>query len=992
MKMSINSTWRYATTMLLLLFSLVTFGQERSVSGTVVDENGDPLPGVAVLVKGTTKGGTTNFDGEYKINLAEGEDILVVSYIGYQPQEIVVGSQSKIDIQLEVDSEQLDEVVVIGYGSVKKEDATGAIETVNANDFNQGAITSPQDLLNGKVAGVNITTSGGAPGAGSTIRIRGGSSLSASNDPLIVIDGVPIDTEGVAGMQNPLNSVNPNDIETFTVLKDASATAIYGSRASNGVILITTKKGTAGKIKIDYTGNVSVSIPRGEIDVLNANEYRDLTKSLYPSLTDQIGTSSTDWQSEVLSPSVSTDHNVSVAGTASETLPYRVSVGYTNQNGILNTSKLERYTGNVSLTPKFFDDHLAVNLNLKGMYIKNKFADTGAVGESVGFDPTRPVKDGSPWDYGHFTWLDASGNPIGLATQNPVAKLEYTDNTSDVKRTIGNLQLDYKFHFLPELKANLNVGYDYSWSDGSNVQQDSLKQTYPDIGYRSKFDQEKRNELLDFTLQYVKNLESINSKIDVMLGYSWQHFYREGSDYATNGDGSIEKTPYTPYKTENYLVSFFGRLNYTYAEKYLLTVTVRNDGTSRFSPDTRWGVFPAFALAWNMKKEGFLETSDAVSTLKLRLGYGLTGQQNINQGDYPYLPLYTSSTSTAYVQIGTNPDGSPIFSQTYRPNGYDANIKWETTTTYNAGIDFGFSDDRFTGSIDGYFRKTSDLLNVTPVPAGSNLNNQVLANIGDLENKGVEFNFNAKVISNSKLNWNIGFNVTYNQNEITKLQASDDPNYDGVYTGGIAGGTGLNIQVHSVGYPANSYFVLEQVYDNDGKPIEGVFVDRNGDGQITEGDRYRYKDSNADLFMGFNTNLSYGQWDFSLNGRVRLDNYVYNNVDSNNGVLDRVYQNGTWNNVTRDALNTGFKTGTTLQKYSNYYVQNASFLRLDNLMVGYNFKEVANGDINLRVYGTVNNIAVATKYNGLDPEVDGGIDNNVYPRPTTFLLGVNLGF
>ncbi|WP_205959807.1 SusC/RagA family TonB-linked outer membrane protein [Flammeovirga aprica] len=990
--MSINSTWRYATVMLLVMFSLVTFAQERSVSGKVVDENGDPLPGVAVLVKGTTKGGTTNFDGEYKITLSEGETTLSVSYIGYKTQDIVVGNQSIIDFQMEVDAEQLDEVVVIGYGSVKKEDATGSIETVNANDFNQGAITSPQDLLNGKVAGVNITTTGGAPGAGSTIRIRGGSSLSASNDPLIVIDGVPIDSEGVAGMQNPLNSVNPNDIETFTVLKDASATAIYGSRASNGVIIITTKKGSKGKIKIDYTGNVSYAVPNGKIDVLGGSEYSALAKQLYPNISDQVGTASTDWQREVIKGAVSTDHNVSVAGTAADKLPYRVSVGYTNQNGILETSNLERFTGNISLTPKFFDDHLSVNLNLKGMLVKNRFADNGAIGEAVSFDPTRPVKDGSPWDYGHFTWLDASGNPIVLATQNPVARLEYTNNTSDVRRSIGNMQLDYKLHFFPDLKANLNVGYDYSWSDGSNIQQDSLKATFPDKGFRSTFDQEKRTELLDFTLQYVKDIASIESKVDVMLGYSWQHFYRKGSDFATNGDGTIEKTPFTPYSTESYLVSFFGRLNYTFKDRYLLTVTVRNDGTSRFSPDTRWGLFPAFALAWNIKKESFLDTSDKVSTLKLRLGYGLTGQQNINQGDYPYLPLYTQSTTTADVQVGTNPDGSPIYSQTYRPNGYDANIKWETTATYNAGIDFGFLDDRFTGSLDGYIRYTSDLLNVTPVPAGSNLNNQVLANIGNLENRGFEFNFNAKVINNSKLNWNVGFNLTYNQNKITKLQASDDPSYDGVYTGGIAGGTGLNIQVHSVGYPSNSFFVLEQVYDNSGKPIEGVFVDRNGDGQITEGDRYRFQDPAADVFMGFNTNLAWKQWDFSLNGRVRFNNYVYNNVNSVNGVLDRVNQNGTWNNVTRDALETGFVTGTTLQKYSNYYVQNATFLRLDNLMLGYNFKEVAQGAINLRVYTTVNNLAVFTNYKGLDPEVDGGIDNNVYPRPTTFLLGVNLGF
>ncbi|MBB6462889.1 SusC/RagA family TonB-linked outer membrane protein [Flammeovirga kamogawensis] len=1000
MKMSINSTWRLATTMLLLLFSLVTFAQDRTVQGTVVDENGDPLPGVAVLVKGTTKGGTTDFDGKFKISLADGEDVLVVSYIGYMAQEVPVGNAATIDVFMEVDAEQLEEVVVIGYGSVKKEDATGSVQAIKASDFNQGAITSPQELLNGKVAGVQMTNSGGAPGAGSTIRIRGGSSLSASNDPLIVIDGVPIDNEGVTGMQNPLNTVNPNDIETFTVLKDASATAIYGSRASNGVIIITTKKGSSGKLKIDYSGNVSVATVPKKIDVLNANEFSDVLKQRYPNqaaVTDLLGSNTTDWQDEVYSNAISTDHNVAVGGSIADVVPFRASVGYTYNDGILETSHMDRTTVALNLTPSLLDDHLKVNVNAKYMNVQNTFADNGAIGSALRYDPTQQAKDpSSEYDRfgGYHAWLDAgTGDPITIATANPRALLDQKSNTSGVNRFVGNAQLDYKFHFLPELKANLNLGYDYSKSDGKTLVPTNAAFMYASGGQYSPYKQEKKNELLDFTLQYVKDLESIDSRLDVMVGYSWQHFWREEYSYTNNynDDQTPPQQPEKIFRTESYIVSFFGRLNYTFKDRYLLTATVRQDGTSRFSPETRFGLFPALAFAWNIKKEGFLSTSDAVSTLKLRAGWGITGQQNIGNGDYPYLNTYTASQNTADYEFYL-PDGTPYYSTTMRPGGYDKNIKWEETTTYNLGLDYGFLDDKITGSIDVYQRYTTDLLNVIPVPAGSNLTNQLLTNVGDLENKGIEFSVNYKAISTTDFHWDLGYNVTYNENKITKLTQVNDPNYKGVFTGGIAGGTGNTIQIHSEGYPASSFFVYEQVYDNNGKPLEGVYVDQNQDGLINDDDKVRKEDPAPNVYMGITSKMTYKNWDFSFAGRWNFGNYVYNNVASNSAYYTGMYTTtggGYLSNLNSDIKNTGFENP---QYFSDYYLQNASFFRLDNIMLGYNFNNIKNGAISMRVYGTVNNVFVVTPYKGLDPEISGGIDNDVYPRPRTFLVGVNVGF
>jgi TonB-dependent starch-binding outer membrane protein SusC len=978
--------------LLLFLLSLLIAAsgnaQQTTISGTVTDANtGEPLPGVTIAVKETTRGTITDFDGEYALEVEVGET-LVYSFVGYTAQEVTVGSATVLNIQLVQSVVGLDEVIVIGYGQVRKEDATGSVQAISSDDFNPGAITSPQELVTGKIAGVNITSGGGSPGEGATIRIRGGSSLSASNDPLFVIDGVPVDNDGITGMKNPLSTIHPSDIETFTVLKDASATAIYGSRASNGVIIITTKRGRKGMpLGIAYNQYFSLGTHANKIYPLSTSQFRSLVQERYannPNATRLLGNADTDWQSEIYRPAYGLDHNLSITGNIKD-MPFRASIGYSNQEGILKTDGLNRLTGSVGFNPSFFEDHLRVNVNLKGMIINNQFANRGAIGSAFSFDPTQPVYNGSPYG-GYFTWVQQNGDPIPIANMNPVAQLMLQDDRSTVYRSIGNTEFDYRFHFLPDLRAILNLGYDFSSSEGSNLVSEIAPWAYDKLnggGNDITYSQEKKNTLLDFYLNYVKDVDAIDSRIDAMVGYSWQHFWRAGESLNTNVRGTVVNSD-TDYETENYLVSFFGRLNYTFKERYLATFTLRNDGSSRFSPDTRWGLFPSVALAWRIAEESFLADSNVLSDLKLRLGYGITGQQNITDNDYPYMPRYTFGEPTASYQFGDT------FYRTYRPEGYDANIKWEETTTYNIGLDYGFIDNRISGAIDLYQRFTDDLINFIPVPAGTNLTNMILTNVGDLENKGIEFSINAIPVSKKELSWEIGFNAAYNENQITKLTAIDDPTYVGVETGGIAGGVGNNIQIHSVGFPANSFFVYEQVYDENGKPIEGLYVDRNGDGTITNEDRYRYKKAAPDWVMGFSTRLNYKDWDFGLNGRINLNNYVYNNIWSAQATYNNLYNStGYLNNISNSVFDSGFENP---KYFSDYYIQHASFIRLDNISLGYTFTNFYENRMKMRLYGTVQNVFVVTDYEGLDPEVSGGIDNNIYPRPRTFTLGLSINY
>ena len=991
-----------------LFLSIGAFAQQIAVKGHVKDTTGEPVIGANVLVKGTTNGTITDFDGNFMLNVPK-DAILSVSFVGYKSAE--VKAASTVMVTLEDDSQVLDAVVVIGYGSVKKNDMTGSVTAIKPDKLNKGLITNAQDMMTGKIAGVSVISKGGAPGEGATIRIRGGSSLTAENDPLIVIDGLAMDNKGVKGLANPLSMVNPNDIESFTVLKDASATAIYGSRASNGVIIITTKKGQAGaRPTISYDGNVSVSTVKSTVDVMDGDQFRSFIKDIWGEDSEaysKLGNANTDWQKEIFRPAVSTDHNLTISGGL-KNMPYRVSFGYTNQNGIVKTSKFERYTAPVSLAPSFFEDHLKVNANLKGMIAKNRYADGSAVGSAVSFDPTQSVRSDDPYHQyyfdGYFQWnTDASSLNDDTwkrtfnsnAPGNPVALLEEKDDRAISKSLIGNLELDYKFHFLPDLHAHVNGGMDLStgkqYTDVSPYS--STNNYYGSYGWEQK---DKYNLSLNAYLQYSKDFTD-KHRFDVMAGYEWQHFHDTSdqeywglyplSNNVVENRGQRYNNTSSGSATESYLVSFFGRVNYTLLDRYLFTATVRQDGSSRFHKNNRWGLFPSFALGWKLKEEAFLKDVDVLSDLKLRLGYGITGQQNINSGDYPYLAVYETNKDGAYYPIlgeGT----------TYRPNAYNPDLKWEKTTTYNVGLDFGFLNNRINGAVDYYYRKTTDLLNSVFVSAGTNFKNKVLSNVGSLENSGIEFSINSKPVVTTDWTWDLGFNITYNKNEITKLTTGDSENYYVAAGDNIGGGRDMKAMAHAVGHPASSFYVYQQVYDENGKPIENEFVDRNGDGTINGDDRYFYKKPTADVLMGLTSRLSYKSWDFSFSLRASLNNYVYNSVEAGGSDCNptSVYSFGALNNrplmgVANNIQN--LKDNTLL---SDYFVQNASFMKCDNITLGYSFKKLFGAPIGGRVYAAVQNVFTITKYKGLDPEVEKGLDNNIYPRPLTTLIGLSLNF
>ena len=991
-----------------LFLSIGAFAQQIAVKGHVKDTTGEPVIGANVLVKGTTNGTITDFDGNFMLNVPK-DAILSVSFVGYKSAE--VKAASTVMVTLEDDSQVLDAVVVIGYGSVKKNDMTGSVTAIKPDKLNKGLITNAQDMMTGKIAGVSVISKGGAPGEGATIRIRGGSSLTAENDPLIVIDGLAMDNKGVKGLANPLSMVNPNDIESFTVLKDASATAIYGSRASNGVIIITTKKGQAGaRPTISYDGNVSVSTVKSTVDVMDGDQFRSFIKDIWGEDSEaysKLGNANTDWQKEIFRPAVSTDHNLTISGGL-KNMPYRVSFGYTNQNGIVKTSKFERYTASVSLAPSFFEDHLKVNANLKGMIAKNRYADGSAVGSAVSFDPTQSVRSDDPYHQyyfdGYFQWnTDASSLNDDTwkrtfnsnAPGNPVALLEEKDDRAISKSLIGNLELDYKFHFLPDLHAHVNGGMDLStgkqYTDVSPYS--STNNYYGSYGWEQK---DKYNLSLNAYLQYSKDFTD-KHRFDVMAGYEWQHFHDTSdqeywglyplSNNVVENRGQRYNNTSSGSATESYLVSFFGRVNYTLLDRYLFTATVRQDGSSRFHKNNRWGLFPSFALGWKLKEEAFLKDVDVLSDLKLRLGYGITGQQNINSGDYPYLAVYETNKDGAYYPIL----GEGI---TYRPNAYNPDLKWEKTTTYNVGLDFGFLNNRINGAVDYYYRKTTDLLNSVFVSAGTNFKNKVLSNVGSLENSGIEFSINAKPVVTTDWTWDLGFNITYNKNEITKLTTGDSENYYVAAGDNIGGGRDMKAMAHAVGHPASSFYVYQQVYDENGKPIENEFVDRNGDGTINGDDRYFYKKPTADVLMGLTSRLSYKSWDFSFSLRASLNNYVYNSVEAGGSDCNptSVYSFGALNNrplmgVANNIQN--LKDNTLL---SDYFVQNASFMNCDNITLGYSFKKLFGAPIGGRVYAAVQNVFTITKYKGLDPEVEKGLDNNIYPRPLTTLIGLSLNF
>lgn len=998
-----NATFKVLLMFIVGLFlSVNTFAQQIVVKGIVKDTTGEPIIGANVIVKGTTNGTITDFDGNFLLNANKG-DIIIISFIGYRSQE--AQAAASMNIILKDDTELLDEVVVIGYGSVKKDDLSGSVVAIKAEEMNKGAVTSPQELIMGKVPGLSVSQGDGAPGAGSTIRIRGGASLNASNDPLIVIDGIPVSNDAAPGTPNALATINPNDIETFTVLKDASATAIYGSRASNGVIIIQTKKGTQDKIKVSYSGTFTAKDPYKRIETLDAQSFREVMQAQYPEGTAQSAdiqrilnvypNQSTDWQDAIYQTGLSTDQNIGIAGKAGF-MPFRISLGYNTEKGTLKTSKYERYTGAVNLSPKFFDNHLSVDINVKGTINKNRFADSGAVGAAAFFDPTKPIYDEENRYNGYWNWGIVQGAQADLATQNPLSLLYDRNNHGTTKRSLGNIQLDYKIHGLEDLHANLNLGYDVAKTTGrnfvnSNSVQSSLDKTFTGLGQGNTWNNLRRNHLLDFYMNYAKNIESIKSNFDIMAGYSWQHFYYANHDitYSNPTEDLGAKEGYTydenerhyirddhrriPY--ENYLISFFGRLNYNFMDRYLLTATLRRDGSSRFSENNRWGLFPSAALAWTINNEPFMKaTENVLSKLKLRLGYGVTGQQEI--GDYQYITSYSFSTNPNTTYLGTT---------LLKPNGYSPDLKWEQTTTYNVAIDFGFLNNRINGSIEYYQKHTKDLLNTISAAAGTNFINLITANVGKMKNKGVEANVNAIAIQSKDFTWEVGYNITWNDSKITKLTTTFNPDYQGIDAG--------TNQKHQVGEMPGTFYLYQQVYDENGKPIQNAFVDRNNDGQITEADRYlTHKSPMAKIYMGFSSQFSYKKWDLGFNLRANFGNYVYNGVASGNSTSNNYGGKGFITNLYNGFQDTGFTLlNTSEQMASDYFLENASFLKMDNLTLGYSFQNLFAAKLSGRISASVQNVFTISKYSGLDPEC-GAIDSNIWPRPRTYTIGLNLNF
>ena len=985
---------RLVAVFLLMLAALPSLAQVQ-VSGLVLDQDREPVIGATVKVKGTSTGTATDIDGRFTLQAPSANSTLSISYVGYLPMEIAANSPELVKgVVLKENAEVLDEVVVIGYGRVKKSDATGSVIAVKPDDFNKGNRTSVQEAMVGKIPGVNVVTASGAPGSGATVRIRSGASLSASNDPLFVVDGVPIDNSTIEGASNLIGGINPEDIETFTVLKDASATAIYGSRASNGVIVITTKKG-ADRLKVTYTGSFAISTKTKSLEVLDADEFRKFVPTITGVPSDAVfGTANTDWQDEIYRTAFGTEHNLSVAGKINAiTTPYRVSAGYTNQDGIIRTNKYQRFTAGVALTPKLLDDHLNLNLNAKFSYEHNNMVDNGVVTNALRYDPTRPVRTGSSTaatdpGLGYFIWMNGN-SPMAIQTDNPVAQLELEDRLNKVTRSIGNAQFDYKIHGLEDLSVNLNLGYDILRSKYNRTVPELAGMMYTGnqkdgtgLVYNSV--QDKSNLLLDAYANYHHNWGGKHD-FSAMAGYGWQHFWRKYD--ATNHDPEgNELSAKRHYKTEYYLLSWYGRLNYSFADRYLLTATLRADASSRFAKDTRWGYFPSVAAAWRVIQEPFLQEQSTLSDLKIRVGYGETGQQDIIN-DYPWMTTYSISYPESSYQFGDK------WYETYRPNGYDNDIKWETTRTWNFGVDFGFLNNRIFGSVDYYKRHTKDLLNTINVPAGVNYAPVLTTNIGSMDNQGVEVALNFVPVSTKDWEWSIGLNYTWQQSKITKLNVVDS-DYNFVNTGAISG-TGKTVQVFMVDQTPYTFYLAKQAYDEAGKPIEGQYVQPDGTISPTETKYATGKSGLPTHLLGFNTRLSYKNWDLAISGHGSFGSYIYNYLRADQYLTSAYSDQGSFSNIFKYTADQGFENQ---QLYSDYWLEKGDFFRFDNITLGYTFPRLWNNRSTLRVTLGVQNVATITSYTGIDPEIYSGnsscpgIDKEVYPRPRTFTLGLNLNF
>jgi TonB-linked SusC/RagA family outer membrane protein len=959
------------------------------VNGRVVDAKSAPLPGVTVVVEGTTLGATTNEEGVFSIpNVPTGQHTLVYSSVGFSTARVSVTVLDGKPVQaplttLGENAQALSEAVVVGYGTQRRQDVTGSITTIDSKQFVKGQVTNPEQLVQGKVAGVQITTAGGAPGAGSQIIIRGGSSLSASNRPLFVIDGVPVTNDGLAGAGNPLSLINPNDIESITVLKDASATAIYGVRASNGVIIVTTKKGLAGEaVRVNVSTQHSIATVAKYVPVLTGDQFRDLVLN-YGNYQQQalLGTENTDWQRAIYRPAYTADNNASVLGALGK-VPFRVSVGYLTQQGLLQRNDLKRYTGNLSLTPVLLNGNLRVELNLKGSWIDNNFSDQSAVGTAVGFDPSQPITSDDPRYApfgGYYEFLQGNGQLVNLSARNPLSLINQRRDRSTVKRSLGNVRLDYKLPFVPGLSANLNVGYDVQRGTGTVYVAPSSASQYNRQGINNQYRQDLDNYLLEAYAKYEGQV--LGQRLELLGGYSFQKF---GNTNYIFDDRRADGSVYTPltqtydnqtqYTNNLVLLSYYSRLNYNIADKYLFTGTFRIDQTSNFAPGRRTGYFPSGAFAWRLKGEDFLKNNATVSDLKLRLGYGQTGQQDIgiNSG---YLPISTLSTNTAQQLVGGQ------YYRTLRPSFYNPELTWETTTTYNVGLDYGFFDGRLTGAVEVYRRDTKNLLFFSNVSALSNLSNAGFLNIGSLTNQGVELTANLDVLRSEKLNVSVNGNATFNRNRITKLTLVDDANYVGQINGS---------QINAVGAPAGSFYVYKQLYNGEGQPIQNAVADLVSDGVLNGSDRYIGKSPRPTTILGFGANATYGKLNLAFTLRSNLGGYVFNGVRS--GAYFAPSTNGTLGNLSTEILASRLANFNSLTAQSDYFLENASFTRLENVTLGYQFGSVLGKNSTLNLTAAAQNLFVLTKYSGLDPEISSGYDNNIYPRPRTFTLGLTYGF
>ncbi len=982
---------------MLLLLCIPALAQNKIISGKVTDsKDGSPLRGVTVTAPGSARGTTTDENGLFRISVAPGTHNLVISSIGFTSQQVPADGTT-ITVSLVASNATLNDVVVIGYGSAKRKDLTGSIATISSKDFQTGAITSPDQLIAGKLAGVSVTSNGGAPGAGSTIRIRGLASISGNNDPLIVIDGLPLSGNTIPGIASPLDLINPNDIESFTVLKDAAATAIYGSRAASGVLLVTTKKGKSGPPQFSFNTSLGDQTLAKKENVLSADQLRAYVNANGTAGQKALlGTANTNWQDLIYRQAIFSSSNISVAGSVSNIMPYYISYGYLDQAGILKTDNLQRHSAHISLSPHTLDNNLKVDISATGAIADPRFANTAAVGNAVTFDPTQsPYKKGSPYG-GYFEWESSPGTPNINSNRNPVALLNQNKGVANVDRVFGNAVIDYRLPFFRDLHVNLNLGLDAAKGSGSTLVPGNAAQQWgsdSSHGLYSQYKGKLESKVLEFKLDYTKDLPGIRSNITAMAGYGYYDNQTTTYNIASVDSKGVaigSTIPLYPYDMqENTLLSYFGRLIYTFDDKYILTGSLRTDGSSRFSPSNKWGTFPAIAFAWKMKEENFLKNVNAISDLKVRASYGKVGNQD-GIGNYSYLPTYSLSQNGSQYEFGNT------YYYMYTPAPYVANIQWEGTASSDLGIDFGLFNNRITGTADYYYKKITKLQNLVFIPNATNVSNKATINIGDMVSKGFEFNLNATAVKTRNWTLDLNFNITYENTTVTQLtNNSNSPTFFGDATGSISGGTGNTIQMNSVGYTPFSFFVLQQVYDpKTGKPLEGIYVDRNRDGQISSPpsspDAYHYKTPFPPYILGFSTNFKYKSWEFKTVFRANIGNYMYNNVASNVAVQRSILNP---NNYLQNTLTSYTKSNFINNQYfSDFYVENASFLKMDNLYLGYYVGPVFNKKARLNVNVNCQNVFVITKYSGLDPEIYGGIDNNIYPRPRTYTLGLGLSF